>query len=195
MSKTATAISLAVALLVTPAVVFSQTINVKESISGTNLRIGTDLNGDGRGSATLGMCYGKGTLGQYTCKTYGETFVVPIGLGDPCDPGWLYAELREVEPGTGNPSVFGHVQEFKTGELLYWVPDWSKTSYYCFDTAPTGKLTLKQYLKYDGGTGRFRNASGTIEWNFEVDTRIDNYMWGVEGSVQGILNLDNSMRP
>ena len=99
--------------------------------------------------------------------------------------------MRQSDPLTGAPAAFGHVQEFKNGDLLYWVVDWSKTSYYCIDTEPTGKMTHKGFLKYDGGTGRFENATGTVEWDFEIDTRIPHYLWGVVGDVQGLLTLED----
>ena len=178
-------------LVITQGSSLGETIKVKESISGTVLRTNVDLNGDGQEDGTLGMCFGKGTLGHYTCKTYGESVVIPIGLGEPCDPAWLYAEVQEIDPVNGTSTVWSHIQEFKTGDLLYWAPDWSKTSYYCFDTAPTGKMTFTQYMTYDGGTGRFENASGTVMWFFEIDTRIHGSMWGVEGSVEGTLILED----
>jgi hypothetical protein len=180
-----------IAFAMAPGSAFGQTIRVKESIAGTNLSLDVDINGDGEAEGQLGLCYGKGTFGEYHCKTYGETFLEAIGPGEPCEPGWLYAVMREFDPQTGAQAAFGHIQEFKNGDLLYWVIDWSKTSYYCIDMENPGQMTLKGYLKYDGGTGRFENATGTVEWNFDIDTRIPHYLWGVEGRVEGLLTLQD----
>ena len=191
-----------VAMLLAFTTADAESIKVKQSFSGTAIRTGYDMNEDpavDRG-ATFAMWYGKGTLGPFTGKFYFD-IVTFTATGTPDDPDNLCggAYLCEIDtnnlndPLTAPPNTFeAHIQEFKNGDLLYWAVDTSlpHPDYFCFDPF-TYKLTRTTYFNYDGGTGRFAGAKGDLMWHLTIETRVADFMYGIHGIIEGMLELDD----
>ena len=125
--------------------VHAKEIMFKEQVSGRIVSNPIDINSDGLPAST-GLYEGKSTKGPVTVHAFNETSVVVSPSHCPSDTMELYLDARNI-------------RRFANGDMLF-----TKSTDYSFVCADlvTGKFSFESKLDIIGGTGKYKNATGTV---------------------------------
>lgn len=178
-------------------------IHVRETVSGTTQQSQINPSGEEGRTSALGICEGSGNnyaprgykdfptseTNQFTCRSITQVAEMPKPELEYCPAG----TAMEFEV-----TSFFHIQRYndREGSLLFSKMDPSGPNYVCA-TPGTGGPRIVFTTYYDGGTGRFKGASGTASWEFFNKVILkdqpgpggNNLFAGSWGKTEGILIL------